>query len=250
MRLIAVLSQWQVVGKRHDKVKQSIERLAGGGTIGRPPMGDVEEIATTPTGGRRTRVTSVYHLEKRDSYVVVAQLSPEFTARLVDRWQELEAQSAKSTSLTGPRLMAAALIEADATMKAQAGQIAEMTPKVIEYDAYLSGEGVCRVSDFCNKHGVKVRHPGYIRRDKGMLHQKKLLATQTGLRTGLLKNVVNRDNFEYVDSKGRSVEAQSAHVVVAEENKLLEWIVDEYGQTAFRNKPQFIRAKSLIGGAA
>ena len=26
---------------------------------------------------------------KRDSIVVVAQLSPEFTARLVDRWQEL-----------------------------------------------------------------------------------------------------------------------------------------------------------------
>jgi hypothetical protein len=29
---------------------------------------------------------------KRDSYVIVAQLSPEFTARLVDRWQELEQQ--------------------------------------------------------------------------------------------------------------------------------------------------------------
>jgi phage regulator Rha-like protein len=28
---------------------------------------------------------------KRDSIIVVAQLSPEFTARLVDRWNELEA---------------------------------------------------------------------------------------------------------------------------------------------------------------
>ena len=35
-----------------------------------------------------------YLIEKRDSFVVVAQLSPEFTARLVDRWQELEAQAA------------------------------------------------------------------------------------------------------------------------------------------------------------
>lgn len=32
-----------------------------------------------------------YRLNKRDTLVVVAQLSPEFTARLVDRWQELEA---------------------------------------------------------------------------------------------------------------------------------------------------------------
>ena len=55
-------------------------------------MGDEQEVTTTPTGGRRTYTTSAYRLEKRDSFVVVAQLSPEFTARLVDRWQELEAQ--------------------------------------------------------------------------------------------------------------------------------------------------------------
>ncbi|MFZ3193191.1 MAG: Rha family transcriptional regulator, partial [Moraxellaceae bacterium] len=30
-------------------------------------------------------------LNKRDSLVVVARLSPEFTAAVVDRWQELEA---------------------------------------------------------------------------------------------------------------------------------------------------------------
>lgn len=33
-----------------------------------------------------------YHINKRDTYVIVAQFSPEFTARLVDRWQELENQ--------------------------------------------------------------------------------------------------------------------------------------------------------------
>jgi phage regulator Rha-like protein len=36
-----------------------------------------------------------YHVNQRDSYVIVAQLSPEFTARLVDRWQELEKQVAQ-----------------------------------------------------------------------------------------------------------------------------------------------------------
>ena len=33
-----------------------------------------------------------YELNKRDSLVVVARLSPEFTAHIVDRWQELEQQ--------------------------------------------------------------------------------------------------------------------------------------------------------------
>lgn len=35
-----------------------------------------------------------YELSKRDSFVVVARLSPEFTAHIVDRWQELEQQLA------------------------------------------------------------------------------------------------------------------------------------------------------------
>ncbi len=74
----------ELVESRHDKVKQSIERLAEKGVIQLPPMGEVKN--------HRGQMVSEYRLEKRDSYIVVAQLSPEFTARLVDRWQELEQQ--------------------------------------------------------------------------------------------------------------------------------------------------------------
>lgn len=72
----------EVVDSRHDKVKQSIERLVQRRVIVKPPMGDEQEVATPPTGGHRKYTISVYYLSKRDSYVVVAQLSPEFTARL------------------------------------------------------------------------------------------------------------------------------------------------------------------------
>lgn len=73
----------QVVESRHDKVKQSIERLSDRGLVSFTPVG--EKAGTGRPG-------VVYHVNKRDSYVIVAQLSPEFTARLVDRWQELESQ--------------------------------------------------------------------------------------------------------------------------------------------------------------
>lgn len=40
----------------------------------------------------RPRVESVYQVNERDSYVVVAQLCPEFTAKLVDYWQTTKNQ--------------------------------------------------------------------------------------------------------------------------------------------------------------
>ena len=76
-----------LVGSRHDKVKQSIDRLAHRGTIQLPPLGEV--INHLGQG------VAVYLVGKRDSFVVVAQLSPEFTAALVDRWQALEEQASR-----------------------------------------------------------------------------------------------------------------------------------------------------------
>ena len=82
-----------LVGSRHDKVKQSIERLAaridsnGSPVITLPPLGEYLDSL-----GRKA---AEYMVCKRDSFIVVAQLCPEFTARLVDRWQELEDQASK-----------------------------------------------------------------------------------------------------------------------------------------------------------
>lgn len=73
----------ELVESRHDNVKRTIETLAAKGVIEFPQS---EEIPTV------TRPVMVYNVGKRDSYVIVAQLSPQFTARLVDRWQELESQ--------------------------------------------------------------------------------------------------------------------------------------------------------------
>lgn len=70
----------QVVESRHDNVKRTMESLRARGLI-----------AFTQTEEKTIgRPAAVYWVGKRDSYVIVAQLSPEFTARLVDRWQELE----------------------------------------------------------------------------------------------------------------------------------------------------------------
>ena len=84
----------ELVESRHDKVRQSIERLAGRGIFTLPPAGEVSNPGMGPAA------ITIYRLDKRSSLIVVAQLCPEFTARIVDRWQELEAQQAKVPELS------------------------------------------------------------------------------------------------------------------------------------------------------
>jgi phage regulator Rha-like protein len=79
----------ELVEKRHDNVRRTIAKLAEKGIIRTPQIEFVEEINNL--GATIKRETYVFPVDcKRDTYIVVAQLSPEFTARLVDRWQELE----------------------------------------------------------------------------------------------------------------------------------------------------------------
>jgi phage regulator Rha-like protein len=96
-----------LVESRHDSVKRTIERCVEKAAIVQPPT--VDEQSSDALG--RARITQVYQLDKRSSLIVVAQLCPEFTARIVDRWQELElAQPPKALPVP---TQAATLIEAD-----------------------------------------------------------------------------------------------------------------------------------------
>jgi len=114
-----------LVNSRHDSVKRTIERLASNGIIRLPPLVEVKN--------QSGQSVEVYMVEKRDSYVVVAQLSPEFTARLVDRWQELEeAQAPQIPQTYGEALQLAA---------DQAKQLEEQAPKIAVYEQLADRRG-------------------------------------------------------------------------------------------------------------
>jgi phage antirepressor YoqD-like protein len=132
----------ELVESRHDDVKRSIVRLSERGAIALPPMAEV------PNTGPGPRTISEYRIGKRDSYVIVAQLSPEFTARLVDRWQELEAQVA-GRQIAAPRfdvpttLSGALRLAADQAeqIEQQAAQIEAQKPAVEFVERYTHAEG-------------------------------------------------------------------------------------------------------------
>ena len=79
----------ELVEKRHDNVKRLIEKLIESNVIASP---QIEEVQNTVNNRAYISQSYVFSGEKgkRDSIIVVAQLSPEFTACIVDRWQHLE----------------------------------------------------------------------------------------------------------------------------------------------------------------
>ena len=114
-----------LVNSRHDSVKRSVERLASLGTIQLPPLVEVKN------GSGQT--VEVYMIGKRDSYIVVAQLSPEFTAALVDRWQELESSNHQAI----PKSFAEALQLA----ANQAAELEAARPAVAFVEKYVESTG-------------------------------------------------------------------------------------------------------------
>jgi len=164
----------ELVESRHNDVKRSIERLMEKGVIQSTPMANFKNINNVE--GQEYVFSG--DKGKRDSIIVVAQLSPEFTARLVDRWQELEIQhSARLPQSFSEALILAGKIQAELEQKAlivaqQQVQIEEYAPKAAVLDEITANEDLVLIDAACNVLSVKpikfrawMRKRGFLRKD-------------------------------------------------------------------------------------
>ncbi|WP_240112307.1 Rha family transcriptional regulator [Pseudomonas aeruginosa] len=119
-----------LVGSRHDNVRVTIERLAERGVIALPAMQE------KPTAGRPTQeYVFTGDQGKRDSIIVVAQLCPEFTAQLVDRWQELEQQASRPLTAAEQLLASVQLtVDLERRQRQTEQQVAALTETVGDMD--------------------------------------------------------------------------------------------------------------------
>lgn len=160
---ISSLQIAEMLASRHDKVKQSIERLSidnekRRAVITLPPLREVSFKDLS----NRTQHTTAYMFSgeqgKRDSIIVVAQLSPQFTAALVDRWQELETGMSLAPSrlpdFTNP--VVAARAWADQLEAKQAAQIELQAaqPAVNHYKAIVNRDNLLNASQVASKLGM------------------------------------------------------------------------------------------------
>ncbi|MEE9684012.1 phage antirepressor KilAC domain-containing protein [Lelliottia amnigena] len=122
----------ELVQSKHGDVKRSAERLVAGGLLTAP----LAQFDFTHNGN----VYQEYRFNKRDSLVIVARLSPEFTAAVVDRWQELESGSTPSI----PKSFSEALrLAADLEEQKQrlSEELAIAAPKAEFVDRYVMATG-------------------------------------------------------------------------------------------------------------
>ena len=130
----------ELTEKRHDNVMRTIETLYEKSVIELPQFEEVPNVGLGPL------LLKQYRIGKRDSFVVVAQLSPEFTARLVDRWQELEAKAAPAIPQTLSAALRLAADQAD-QIEAQQVQLAIAEPKALALDRIADADGSMCITD-------------------------------------------------------------------------------------------------------
>jgi len=137
----------ELVNSRHDSVKRTIARLAnvdrmitGEPVIQLPPMVDVRNS--------QGQSVSVYVIGKRDSIIIVAQLFPAFTAVIVDRWQQLEAQQPK-------HILPQSFAEALQLAANQAAQLEAAKPAIEFVERYTNAEGLKGFREVCKLIGAK-----------------------------------------------------------------------------------------------
>jgi len=188
----------EVVEKRHDNVKRTIETLANQQAIVRPQIEDGREADALG----RSRVTQVYRFTgeqgRRDSTIVVAQMSPQHTAALVDRWMELEKQAALAafnlpqTHAEALRL-AADLAEERARLQAELEQAA---PKVEAYNHLVEDDTLYKTYEAAKHLAAKPRKFVTWLLNNGWAYRHgadgRLLAHQDKLDKGWLAHKINK----------------------------------------------------------
>lgn len=152
----------ELVGSRHSDVMRTIDRLLDKRVI----SGCTPSAYTQEQNGQPYRQ---YLVCKRDSFVVVAQLCPEFTAALVDRWQELEAQVAKPVELSRMEILQLAMESEKARLLA-VEQLAIAAPKAAFVDQYVEAAGSMSFRQVAKLLSANERQFRQMPLDKGVMY--------------------------------------------------------------------------------
>lgn len=196
----------ELVEKQHKHVLRDIEKMLqdiGGSNFG---PSDFEHEYTTA----QNKQAKEYRLPKDLTVTLITGYRADLRYKVVKRLEEMEAQSIP-TALSGPQLMAAALIEADATMKAQAKQIESMQGDVDALERIASADGSLNITEVAKALGVRPKDLFSWLSQNGWIYKRaggsSWLGYQSKCNSGLLEHktttVLRADGSEKVTEQVR-----------------------------------------------
>ena len=172
-----------LIDKSHSNIKISAERLSISGVIG--------TLATQEFIHNGNKYTE-YLFNKRDSLILVAQNSPEFTAAIVDRWQELETKQPENPLLQ----LAHAVMTAQGIIQDQSQKLLIAEPKAAALDLISDSSDSRCIRDTAKELQIKpsiltkylLEHRWVYRQSRDDAKLGKAMAFQHRIDQGLIKH--------------------------------------------------------------
>lgn len=167
--------------------------------------------------------------DQRDSLVIVARLSPEFTAAVIDRWQELEQQvSASQPVIALPQDYLSALkalVNSEEEKQVAQAQVIELKPKAEALARISSSKGATGVRETALAVGMKqnefvawcvddnksISRRFMYRDDRGVLNAYSH-RTSAGLMTQKLQSFVGHDGRDRAEPRVKFTPAGVAKI--------------------------------------
>lgn len=206
----------ELLNKTHSNIKISAQRMAERGTIA------VQGSRFIHNGNEYTE----YFLNKRDSLILVAQNSPEFTAVLVDRWQELESKQLQPTLPSNYIEALESLIASEKEKAVLNEQLQIAQPKIAFVDNYTQADtgskGFREVAKL-----LKIKEKDF----RSFLVDKKIMYRLAGNWTAYA-NHIDTGRFEVVTGETNG----HIHNTTKFTGKGIEWIAGLYAQHKISEK--------------
>lgn len=135
----------EYVGTTHDSVLKTVRSLIEKGVV----FGNETPYIHQQNG----QAYPEFLLNYRDTMVVVSGYSVEVRARIIDRWQELEASAPKPAELSRMDILKLAMESEQARIEAEA-KLAIAAPKVAHYDAVVERSTLVTATQVGQKIGL------------------------------------------------------------------------------------------------
>lgn len=211
----------ELTGKEHKNVLRTIRDLITGGILG----AQIEPLKFEYRG----QMFDYYELNKRDSLVLVARLSPEFTAAVVDRWQELE-NIAPPPMTDAERLLvtAQALVNLERGQQQMQAQIEQQAQKLEQIATGAIPPGWQTVSNLALECGLTPDKTRQFIRNFDVPHKKVPFMAPTGILTNA--TVADEQAFRHAFSELKRTASRPLRGVMWQHPKLGKFQMREVQQ--------------------